>query len=61
MFADWFWSISVITKLICDDRSLLLAKEASINTSKLREFMSSGMKVSPLVALSICYYICLLS
>jgi hypothetical protein len=34
---------------------LLLAKEASINTSKLREFISSSIKVSPLVKLSICH------
>jgi hypothetical protein len=47
--------VSVITKRICDDRSLLLAKEASVNTNKLRELMSNGMKVSPLVVLSICH------
>jgi hypothetical protein len=45
----------MIIKPICDDRSLLLVKEASINTSKLSELMSSGMKVSPLVTLSICH------
>jgi hypothetical protein len=45
----------MIIKPICDDMSLLLAKEASVNTSKLREFMSSGTKVSPLVELSICH------
>jgi hypothetical protein len=58
---DWLRSISIIIKLVCDDRSLLLAKEASVNTSKLRESRSSGIKVSPLVALLICYWICLLS
>jgi hypothetical protein len=45
----------MITKLICNDRSLLLAKEVFVNTSKLREFMSSGMKVSPLIKLLICH------
>jgi len=45
----------MIIKLICDDRSLLLAKEASINASKLRELRSSGIKVSPLAALLICH------
>jgi hypothetical protein len=32
-----------------------LAKEASVNTITLMEFRSSGIKVSPLVALLICY------
>ena len=44
-----------IIKLICNNRSLLLAKEVSINTSRLREFRSSGTKVSPLTALLICH------
>jgi hypothetical protein len=35
--------------------SLLLVKEAFINTSKLRELMSSGIKVSPLITLLICH------
>ena len=48
-------TVSTSTKPICDDRSLLLTKEASINTSRLREFRSSGTKVSPLAALSICH------
>ena len=47
--------MSAIIKPIYDDRSLLLAKEASVNISKLRELMFNGTKVSPLVALSICY------
>ena len=34
---------------------LLLAKDVFINTSKLREFRSSGTKVSPLAALLICH------
>ena len=38
-----------------NNRSLLLAKEASVNANKLREFRSSSIKVSPLTALSICY------
>jgi hypothetical protein len=42
MFTDCLRSVSTITKPICDDRSLLLAKEASVNTSKLRESRSSG-------------------
>ena len=47
--------MSVITKPICNDKSLLLTKEASVNISKLRELISSGIKVSPLVVLSIYY------
>jgi hypothetical protein len=47
--------VSAITKLIYDDRSLLLVKEVSVNTSKLRELMFSGIKVSPLIVLSICH------
>ena len=38
-----------------NNKSLLLAKEASVNTSKLREFISSGIKVSPLIKLLICH------
>jgi hypothetical protein len=33
----------------------LLAKEVSINTNKLRELISNGIKVSPLIILSICH------
>jgi hypothetical protein len=47
--------MSIITKPIYNNRSLLLVKEAFINTSKLRELMSSGTKVSPLVILLICH------
>ena len=52
---SWLRFISMIMKPICDNRSLLLVKEVSINTSRLREFMSSGTKVSPLAVLSICH------
>jgi hypothetical protein len=34
---------------------MLLAKEAFVNTSKLRESKSSGIKVSPLIVLLIYY------
>jgi hypothetical protein len=34
---------------------MLLAKKASINISKLREFKSNSIKVSPLIALLIYY------
>jgi hypothetical protein len=34
---------------------LLLVKEAFVNTSKLREFRSNSIKVSPFVALLICH------
>ena len=43
----------MIIKLIYNKRSLLLAKDVSINTSRLKEFKSSGTKVSPFAALSI--------
>jgi hypothetical protein len=55
IFASWLRSVSTSIKPICNNRSLLLAKEASVNTSRLREFRSSGTKVSPLIALSICH------
>ena len=55
IFVSWLWSINTNIKLICNDKSLLLAKEASINTSKLREFRSSGIKISPFIVLSICH------
>jgi hypothetical protein len=45
----------MITKPICDNRSILLVNKGFVNTSKLRESRSSGIKVSPLVALSIYY------
>jgi hypothetical protein len=52
---DYFQSMSIIIKPIYNNRSLLLAKEASVNTSKLRKSISSDMKVSPLIALLIYY------
>jgi len=61
IFASWLRSVSTIIKLICDNRSLLLAKEASVNTITLIEFRFSGIKVSPLIALLICYWMRLLS
>ena len=45
----------MITKPIYNDKSLLLAKEASVNINRLREFKSNNTKVSPFIALSICY------
>jgi hypothetical protein len=45
----------MIIKPIYNNRSLLLVKEAFINISKLRELMSNGTKVSPLVVLLIYY------
>jgi hypothetical protein len=45
----------MIIKPIYNNKSLLLVKEAFVNISKLRELISSGTKVSPLVVLSICY------
>jgi hypothetical protein len=53
--------MNTIIKPICDDKSLLLVKEASVNINKLRELMSSGIKVSPLVVLSICHWMRLLN
>ena len=61
MFAVRFWFVNTITYLICEDRSLLFVKDASINISKLSEFRLSGVKVRPLVGLLIYYYIRLLS
>ena len=55
VFMSWLRSISTIIKPICNNRSLLLVKEAFINTSRLRDFRSSGTKVSPLVILLICH------
>ena len=55
MFVSWLWSISISIKLICDNRSLLLAKDASVNTSRLRDFRSSNIKVSPFTVLLICH------
>ena len=55
VFVSWLWSMSIIIKPIYNNRSLLLAKDASINTSRLRDFRSSGTKVSPLATLSICH------
>ena len=55
MFAVRFWSVSTITYLICKDRSLLLAKEASIKIIKLSKLILNSTNVRPLVRLSICY------
>ena len=37
-------TVSTTIKPICNNRSLLLAKEAFVNTNKLREFRSSSIK-----------------
>jgi hypothetical protein len=41
--------------LICEERSTLFVKEASVNTSSFRVFLSSSTNLRPLVGLSICY------
>jgi hypothetical protein len=61
MFVVRFWSVSTIMYPIYEERSLLLAKEASIKIISLSELMLSGTNVKPLVGLSICYWIRLLS
>ena len=45
----------MIIKPIYNNKSLLLAKEASVNINKLKELMFNNIKVSPLVILSICH------
>src|SRR5947207_15740820 len=50
-----FLSVRTITKPICEDKSLLLANDASVKTINWRESGSSGAKRSPLVGLSICH------
>jgi len=42
--------------LICDKRSLLLAKAALVKTSNCKVFLSSYTNCKPLNKLSICYY-----
>jgi len=41
---------------ICDKRSLLLAKAASIKTRSCKVFVSSYINCKPLNKFSICYY-----
>ena len=60
MFALLDTSVSTITKLIYKERSLLLAKEASINISSYRELTSSLTCVRPRSGLSVYYLIRLL-
>jgi hypothetical protein len=42
--------------LICDKRSLLLAKAASVKTRSCKVFLSSYINYKPLEEFSICYY-----
>ena len=60
MFALLDTSVSTITKLIYKERSLLLVKEAPVNTSSYRELTSSLTCVRPLSGLSFYYLIRLL-
>ena len=60
MFALLDTSVSTITKLIYKERSLLLVKEASVNTSSYRELTSSLTCVRPRSGLSVYYLIRLL-
>ena len=55
MFAVRFLSVSTITNPICEERSLLLAKEASVKIVRFNESISSGTNVRPLARLSICH------
>jgi len=55
MFINWFRFINIITKLIYNNKSLLLIKEAFININKLKEFIFNNIKVSPFVILLIYY------
>jgi len=55
MLALLLQSARTITNPICDERSLLLAKEASVKINKLSDLKSSGTNVRPLVELSICH------
>ena len=41
----------MITKLIYNNKSLLLIKKAFVNTSKLKEFIFNNIKVSPFIKL----------
>ena len=45
----------MIIKLIYNNKSLLLIKEAFININKLKEFKFNNIKISPFIILSICY------
>ena len=51
------FSLSANTKMlpICDKRSLLLAKEALVKTSKRKELFSRFTNRNPLEGFSICY------
>jgi hypothetical protein len=47
-------SVNIITYPICDERSLLLANEASVNTSSYRVLTSNLTNLSPLSGFLIC-------
>ena len=55
MLAWLFLSARAIIKPICEDKSLLLANDASVKMINWRESGSSGAKRSPLVGLLIYY------
>ena len=54
-------SMSVMTNSICDERSWLFAKEASVKTMSFKDVMSSHTKQRPFKGLSNYHCICLLS
>ena len=60
MFALLDASVSTITKPICEERSLLLANEASVKATSCRELTSSLTCVRPLSGLSFCHLMRLL-
>ena len=54
IFALFEASASTSTQLICEDRFLLLAKEAFVNTRSYKVLISSLMNFKPLFVFSIC-------
>ena len=61
MFALLSLSTKVITNLICDERSWLFAKDASIKMTSFKEVRSSYIKCKPRIRLLIYHYMRLLS
>ena len=61
MFALLSLSIKMITNPICNKRSWLFAKDASVKMTSFKEVRSSCTKCKPRIGLSICHYMHLLS
>jgi hypothetical protein len=56
MLAFFVASVITITYLVCDERSLLLAKEASVKTRSYMLLVSSLTNFRPLSGFFICYF-----